>query len=316
MSDVITIGDAMIAFNPTKTGPMRYVNTFEKNIGGAELNVAIGCSRLGLSTSWISRLGKDEFGTYIKTFARGENIDVSQVKLVEGTPTSLNFKEIMPSGDVRTFYYRENSPTLTMKPEELDEEAFKSAKVLHLTSIFPAIDDQNLAITKQAIKLAKDHGVKVVFDPNIRLKLWTKEKAREVILDLLPDVDLLIAGDEEMKIIVGESDPDRIQEKCQQFDFEYLIIKRGENGATGFHQQQKAEVKANKVKSVVDTVGAGDGFDAGFIYSYLNGYSLEKALHFANTIGGMVVEVIGDNEGLPYLEEVQMHMGEIERIER
>jgi len=94
MVEVITIGDAMITFDPTSNGPLRFVHSFERKVGGAELNFAIGCARLGMKTGWISRLGNDEFGKYILNFVRGEGIDTEHVGLVDGYPTSLNFKEV------------------------------------------------------------------------------------------------------------------------------------------------------------------------------------------------------------------------------
>src|SRR5690625_3549908 len=111
MNDVISIGDAMITLNPTINGPMRYVTTFERTVGSSELNVLIGCSRLGLKSGWMSRLGKDEFGRYIYNFVRGEGVDVSEVELVEDYKTSINFREVLEDGSGRTFYYRDNSPT-------------------------------------------------------------------------------------------------------------------------------------------------------------------------------------------------------------
>ncbi|MFK4998866.1 PfkB family carbohydrate kinase [Bacillus sp. N9] len=109
MNDVITIGDALITFNPSTKGPMKYVHTFERKVGGAELNFAIGCARLGLKTGWVSRLGNDEFGQHILNFVRGEGIDTNEVKLVNGYPTSLYFKEVLEDGSGRSFYYRSNS---------------------------------------------------------------------------------------------------------------------------------------------------------------------------------------------------------------
>ncbi|MDQ0160465.1 sugar kinase [Alkalibacillus salilacus] len=316
MKDVITLGEAMIAFNPERTGPMKFVNSFERNIGGAELNVMIGCARLGLDTGYISRLGHDEFGKYILNFARGEGIDVSETELVDGYPTSLNFKEISEDGSVRTFYYRNQSPTLSMTQSDLNEEYIKQAKILHITGIFPAIHDQNLEITREAIRLAKKHDVKVAFDPNIRLKLWTKQQASDIIKSILPDVDLLLAGDEEMEIVLGERDPKKVLELCEPYGIDYIVLKKGADGSVGYANGEYVEADPVKPSKVVDTVGAGDGFDAGFLYSYLHGWSLEKSLDFANTIGSMVVSVKGDNEGLPELEDVQMKLGEIERIER
>ncbi|MEQ6376730.1 sugar kinase [Bacillaceae bacterium S4-13-56] len=316
MNDVITIGEAMIAFNPGSTGPMKFVNNFEKKVGGAELNLAIGCARLGLKAGYISRLGNDEFGKYIQTFARGEGIDISQVKLVNGYPTSVNFKEIMEDGSVRTFFYRDKSPVLSMTPDDLDEEYFKNAKILHLTGIFPAINPKNMEIIERAISLAKKYNLKISFDPNIRLRMWSKSEARECLLKILPHVDILLAGDEEMDIIIGEKDPQKIVEAIKEMDISYIAIKQGEKGSVGYFNGQYVEAPPVKASKVVDTVGAGDGFNSGIIYGILNNWSLEKTLEFANTIGSMVVSVKGDNEGLPYYEDVQSQLGETERIER
>lgn len=316
MNDIITIGDAMIAFNPSDTGPMKFVPSFTRNIGGAELNVAIGCARLGLEAGWISRLGDDEFGKYIRNFARGEGIDTTQVNFVKGYPTSLNFKEIMEDGSVRTFYYREKSPTAAMTPDDLSEDYFKHARVLHITGIFPGVAENNLDVMYKAIELAKRYGLTISFDPNIRLKLWSKEAISRISKSFLPAVDILLAGTEEMKIILGESEPEKIIEACKPYDIDHIVLKQGENGAVGYHNKQLIDAPAVPPRKVVDTVGAGDGFDAGYLYGYLNNWQLEKSLQFANTIGSMVVGVTGDNEGLPYLEDVQMTLGEIERIER
>ncbi|WML58841.1 sugar kinase [Neobacillus sp. PS2-9] len=317
MKDIITIGDAMITFNPVSTGPMRYVPSFERKVGGAELNVAIGCARLGLKTGWISRLGNDEFGRFIYNFVRGEGIDVSQLELVDGYPTSLNFKEIMEDGSGRTFYYRTNSPTTALTVDTLDEAYFKNAKVFHITGIFPAVDQaKNIELVKYAISLAKKHGVLISFDPNIRLRLWSKEVARAALREFLPHVDILLTGVEEAELLLGVSDPSEIIEKSKHYGISYVAIKQGDKGSIGYHNGLYIEAPPVKAKKVVDTVGAGDGFDCGFIYGVLNQWPLEKTLHFANTIGSMVVSVSGDNEGLPYLDEVLVHLGEKEFIER
>lgn len=317
MKDVVTIGDAMITFNPSATGPMRFVPTFERKIGGAELNVAIGCSRLGLKTGWISRLGNDEFGRHIFNTVRGEGIDVSQLELVDGYPTSLNFKEIMGDGSVRTFYYRTNSPTTALTIETLDEEYIKNSKILHITGIFPAVDKKkNIELIKHAISLAKKHGVLVSFDPNIRLKLWSKEEARITLREYLPYVDILLTGEDEAELLMGTSDPIQVIEYSKEFGISYVAIKQGEKGSVGYHEGNYIEAPAFKSKKVVDTVGAGDGFDSGFLYGLINKWPLEKTLKFANVIGSMVVSVSGDNEGLPYLDDVLVQLGEREFVER
>lgn len=314
--DIITIGDGMITFDPASKGPLRFVNEFKRKIGGAELNVVIGCARLGLQAGWISRLGQDEFGRHIYNTVRGEGIDVSEVHLMKDYPTSLNFKEVQESGDGKTFYYRHKSPTETLTVENLPYEYLKKAKILHVSGVFPAITPKNRAIILAAIQFAKNHGVKVCFDPNIRLKLWTEQEARETILTFLPYVDYLLSGREELQLIFNTSDDERIRQALQSYAFTEVIVKEGEKGASYLQNGQWVVVEGFSVKKVVDTVGAGDGFSAGFLYGISNDKSIEETMRIANAVGAMVVQVQGDNEGLPYLEELDVFLGNRSLIER
>ncbi|MFG6115699.1 sugar kinase [Halobacillus sp. MO56] len=317
MKDVITIGDAMITFDPSQKGPMRYADSFKRKVGGAEMNFAIGCARLGLSTGWISRLGNDEFGKYIHNFVRGEGVDISSVRLVDGYPTSLNFKEIKGDGSGRTFYYRNNSPTNTLTKETIDEEVVKNTRLIHITGVFAAIDqEKNIDLIEYLLKLGKDNGALVSMDPNIRLKLWSRQEATAALTRFLPYVDILLTGEEEAEILFGTSKAEEVITRCKDHDITALAIKRGEKGAFGYLKGEALESSSIPPVKVVDTVGAGDGFDAGFVYGYLQDWPLKKILRFANTIGSMVVSVVGDNEGLPYLEEVLVQLGEKELLER
>lgn len=314
--DIITIGDGMITFNPITKGPLRFVNNFERKIGGAELNVIIGCARLGLQTGWISRLGKDEFGRHILNTVRGEGINIDEVKLMPNYATSLNFKEVQESGDVKTFYYRQKSPTETLTPEKLPEEYIKNAKILHVTGVFPAITLQNRSVILKALEIAKENNVLVSFDPNIRLKLWSKEEARQTILSFLPYVDYLLTGRDELELIFDEKEDVTLLSKIKEYQFKEVIVKCGSNGADYLLNNKWVHEPGFHVEQVVDTVGAGDGFDAGFLYAVLKEWPIDKAVKLANAVGAMVVQVAGDNEGLPYMEDVDAFLGKINIIDR
>lgn len=312
---VFTLGDALITFDPTETGPLRYVPGFTRKVGGAELNFAIGCARLGLQTKWASRLGGDEFARVIYNFARGEGVNMANVEFVKGYPTSLNFKEVREDGSGKTFYYRYQSPILTMMPEDIKEEMFEDIDLVHLTGVFLAIDPKNLAITKRVLEIARQKKITVSFDPNIRLKLWTLERAKAVYQEVFPFVDILLTGLDEIEMINGDSSSKALEELAEKYNIQQLVVKDGANGAKVLNDQKWFEKEAFSVKPI-DTVGAGDGFDAGYIYSVLNGFTPEKALEFANAVGALVTTVSGDNEGLPYLEEVQALIGNEQVIER
>ncbi|WP_099156977.1 sugar kinase [Virgibacillus ndiopensis] len=316
MNDVITIGDAMITFDPDTNGPLRFVNSFRRKVGGAEFNVAIGCARLGLKTGWISRLGDDEFGRYIYNFARGEGIDVSEVKLMPGYPTSINFKEINGDGSSNTFYYRHKSPTLTLNADTLSEAFFRQAKLLHITGVYPAVNSKNIETIDKAIQLAKRNNLKIAMDPNIRLKLWNEDKARTTLLRWMADVDYLLAGIEEAKLLFGTTDINKLVEKAKEYSVSHLFIKQGENGAMLWTDDNLYRQPPERDINALDTVGAGDGFDAGALYGILNNWAPERILKFANIIGSMVVGVFGDNEGLPYLKDALNRLEDKKVIER
>ncbi|MGE6376212.1 sugar kinase [Peribacillus muralis] len=300
---VLTLGDAMITLNPEETGPLRFVNRFARKVGGAELNFAIGCARLDLRVKWLSRLGNDEFGRVIYNFARGEGVDMSDVAFVSGYPTSLNVKEIREDGSGKTFYYRHQSPILTLSPEDITDKMFDNIDLVHLTGVFLAIDSKNIHIAKRVMEIAKQKDIPVSFDPNIRLKLWSIEKARVVYSELFPYVDILLTGLDEIKLITGSDTEEFLEEFAKVNRIEQLVIKDGEHGSKLYAKDEWHRKKAFPVMPV-DTVGAGDGYDAGYIYGYLHGLSTDERLTFANAVGAIVTTVSGDNDGLPYLDDV------------
>ncbi|MDN7242969.1 sugar kinase [Planococcus sp. N028] len=315
ISGVFTLGDALITFNPSETGPLRYVPSFTRKVGGAELNFAIGCARLGIPIKWASRLGGDEFGRVIYNFARGEGVDMSHVEFVENHPTSLNFKEVREDGSGKTFYYRYQSPVLTMEPEDITEEMFEEVGLVHLTGVFLAIDPKNLAITKRVLEIAKKKEIRVSFDPNIRLKLWTLEQAKAAYSEIMPSVDILLTGLDEIEMILDDASQQSLERFAESQSIDQLVIKDGGNGSRLYQGKTWYSKEAFKI-TPIDTVGAGDGFDAGYVYAVLNGHSPEEALEFANGVGALVTTVAGDNEGLPYLEEVQALIRNEKIIER
>ncbi|MGE7601631.1 sugar kinase [Peribacillus sp. NPDC097675] len=301
--NIFTLGDAMITLNPEETGPLRFVTRFERKVGGAELNFAIGCARLGMHAKWLSRLGEDEFGRVIYNFARGEGVDVSDVVYVKEYPTSLNFKEIREDGSGKTFYYRHQSPILTLNPEDITEEMFENIDLVHLTGVFLAIDAKNLDIAMRVIEIAKQKDIPLSFDPNIRLKLWSIEEARSAFMEIFPYTDILLAGSDEIRLIIGNDSEESLEKFATENKIDQLVIKEGANGSKVYAKSVWHKKEAFPVNPV-DTVGAGDGFDAGYIYGYLNDLSINDRLAFANGVGALVTTVSGDNEGLPYLDEV------------
>lgn len=303
--DVVTFGETMVLFTPVTTGPLRFATQFTKTIGGAESNVAIGLARLGHQVSWISRLGEDEFGLYVRNFIRGEGVDTSGVTVDSQHPTAVFFKERQIMQETKVYYYRRGSAASFMTPEDLDENLIAQAKVLHLTGITPALSASCRETVEHAIRLAKKYEVKIVFDPNIRLKLWSKQEARTVLNGIASQCDIVMPGLEEGEILTGEATPEGIAEKLLQQGAKLVVIKLGERGAFYASADGLQEyVPGFPVAQVVDPIGAGDGFAAGFISGFLRGWSWREAVSLGNRVGAYAVTVTGDVEGYPFWSQV------------
>jgi len=302
--DVITIGETMVLFVPTSIGPLRYVNQFGKTIGGAESNVAIGLARLGHQCGWISRVSNDEFGLYVRNFIRGEGVDTSQVIFDNEHPTGIFFKERKAMNEPMVYYYRKGSAASFLTPQDINESYFTSAKYLHLTGITPALSPSCKETVYAAIEIAKRNKMTIIFDPNIRLKLWSADQAREVLMDLAHLSDIVMPGLEEGEILTGEKSPEKIAKAILKNGAKLVVIKLGEKGAFYASESESGYVPAIKVDKIVDPIGAGDSFAAGFISGLLRDWPYSKAVELGNRVGAYALSVLGDVEALPTWPQV------------
>ncbi|CAM5795935.1 sugar kinase [Brevibacillus borstelensis] len=299
MMDVVTFGETMVLFTPESTGLMRYAHTYTRKFGGSETNFAIGLARLGHSVGWISRVGNDELGKAMLSFVRGEGVDTSCVRLDPDAPTGLYFKEIRNASDVNVYYYRKGSAASRMTAADLDEAYLAQARYLFVSGITPALSESCREMVFEAIRMAKASGLTVVFDPNLRKKLWTEEQARETLLAIAAQSDIILPGLSEGTFLFGETDPVKLGERFLSLGAKIVVLKLGEKGAHYFTPEENQHIPGFHVEQMVDPVGAGDGFAAGFISGLLDGLSLSEAVKRANAVGAIVTMVNGDVEGLP-----------------
>ena len=313
--DVVTLGEAMVLFVPDRIGLLRYAHTFSRYVAGAESNLAVGMARLGHKVGWISRVGDDEFGQYVQAFLRGEQVDVSQVLTDTGAPTGVFFKERRRSDSTRVYYYRKGSAASRMAPADLDPAYIGRASYLHLTGITPALSASCQQTVLHALDLAAAAGVPVSFDPNLRQKLWDPAAAKAAYLDILPRVSIVLTSEEEAALITGKSDHTRAARQLLEMGPQLVVIKLGAKGALGFTKDQKAFAPVIPVDTV-ETVGAGDAFNAGFLSGQLRGWDLEASLKLGTILGALATTVPGDVDGLPDWEEIQPYLGGSRTIER
>ncbi|APC39775.1 sugar kinase [Clostridium estertheticum] len=314
--DVITFGESMVLFGPDSSGPLRYVQNFNKSIAGAESNVAIALAKLGHQVGWFSKLGDDEFGRYIQTTIRGEGVDVSKVIFEPGKNTGILFKERFMHSNPNVYYYRKGSAASTLRPEELDAAYIKNTKILHITGITPALSESCKKTLFKAIEIAKSNNVLVSFDPNIRLKLWNKEEAVPVLLEIAKHSDIIFPGIDEGEMLLGLTKPEDIALAFMKMGCKIVAVKLGKEGCYVTDSVNKLYVNSYICENPQDTVGAGDGFSAGFLSGMLNKLDLRACAEYANGVGAMAVLVKGDMEGYPNNEQLMAFIGKTKTIER
>ncbi len=296
--ELITVGESMVAMFSHDRGYLRYQHSFGLTTAGAESNVAIGVSKLGHSVGWISKLGRDEFAEIIRLKVRGEGVDTSKVVIDDTHPTGVMFKQTDAQGNTSVFYYRQNSAASTLTPADLDACYFAQAKIVHVTGITCAISESCCHTVFEAVRLAKEAGALVSFDPNIRLKLWSRDRAKEVLTPLLALSDIVLIGDDEADILLGTRDTDEIITCLRGLGVSKIAVKMGGAGAVVADGEHCYLVPPEPVK-VVDTVGAGDAFASGFLTGVLEEQPVEICGRMGAIMGAFAVSSMGDTEGLP-----------------
>lgn len=303
--DVLSIGETMVVFSPNEVGPMRYANSFTTHIAGAETNTLIGLEKLDIKTGWISQLGNDELGHKILSFVRGEGINVDSVTLTEEAPTGIFLKEKVRQDQTRVHYYRKGSAASLMTLSNIDKDYVAQFKYLYVTGITPALSESCKETTFHLISIAKELNLKIIFDPNLRLKLWTEDEARETLLKMISLSDIVLPGISEGEFLFNEKSEEKIAQNIIERGASTVVVKLGSKGAYYHNKNHTGYAKASKNIEVVDPVGAGDGFAAGFIAGYIEGLPIHEAVEQACNAGALVTTVKGDVEGLPSKEEIE-----------
>jgi 2-dehydro-3-deoxygluconokinase len=309
-TSVVTIGETMALLTAPNKG-LHSGSCLPIGIGGAESNVAIGLARLGVPSTWISRLGADSFGALITRELRAEGVRVI-AQQDPAAPTGMMVKEHRDGTPWRVRYYRSNSAAAQLTPADLDETAIGEASVLHLTGITPALGPGPLLTIQRAIAIARAAGTLVSLDVNYRSTLWPPAEAATVLSGLICGVDLLYAGPEESALLLGLDQPSRSPSFEDGEDLAHglaklgpstVVVKLGALGSIAVQGEQTFRAPTQPI-TVVDAVGAGDAFVAGYLSELVTGAAVGECLRMGNILGGAVCQQPGDWEGLPTRDEL------------
>jgi 2-dehydro-3-deoxygluconokinase len=292
--DVLTLGETMASAR--STGSLRGGSPLALSIAGAESNVAIGLARLGHRTGWLGRLGADELGELVLRTLRAEGVDISRVVRDPSAPTGAMFSETV-IGDVgRVLYYRTGSAGSRLSAA--DVAALPVPRILHVTGITPALSGSAREAVDSAVAAARAAGATISLDVNYRSKLWDADAARAVLVPLAESADVIVASADELGLVADGADTEEQAQSLLAGAAREVVVKLGADGAlavTAAGSWQQAAYPAR----VVDTIGAGDAFTAGYLSALLDGLDIEDRLRRGCVLGAFAVSGRGDWELLP-----------------
>ncbi len=305
MYDVVTFGEAMLRLSPPHFARLEQTHSLEVEIGGSELNVSVGVSRLGMSAAWISKLPQNSLGRMVRNRARELGVDVSHVVFSDQGRQGLYFVEYGAAPRASSVLYdRANSSISLIQPDEVDwGKVFSQAKLFHVSGITPALSPSAAETTARAMKAAKEAGCLVSYDLNYRKKLWSPADARKCQEPLMKLVDIITTTEEDTGVVFGireENYRKAAETLARNFGFKAVAITLREdvsvwknNWTAIAYAEGKFFTDRTYSVEIVDRVGAGDSFTAGFLYGYLTG-GPEKGVKYGNALSALKHTMPGD----------------------
>jgi len=314
MLDVITFGEAMIRLSPPNNERFEQATSLDFRVGGSEANVAVALSRLGLKTSWVSKLTDNPLGRKIKNEIQRWNVDVSQVIWTPDYRVGTYYVEF--GSDPRpssVIYDRKDSAFSNLKINEINWKFLESCKLFHTSGITVALSDNCAEAVKKCLKIVKENKKLTSFDMNYRSKLWSPKEASSKLNEILPDVDILFSSEKDIDLLF-KSNLD-LKGKCldliKKYSLSLIVLTRGPDPPYALDSKDNELYGKGYRPKLVDRIGAGDAFAAGFIYGYLQN-DLDKAMKHAEAMSALKFSIPGDF-ALVYKNEVENFIKEGEK---
>ncbi len=306
---VLSIGEVLIDFISEEVGAINKVKGFQKCPGGAPANFAVGLARLGVDVAFIGKIGNDPFGEYLLEVLNNEKVNtVNVIKAQKNERTALAFVSLDEDAERDFVFYRKNAADLQLTEKELNLDLLANAKYIHFGTV-SLTEEPSRSATISAIDKCREAGGISCFDPNLRLDLWESlEIFREIIDKVLKKTDILYPSLEELKFILQREDieeQEAIELIMKKYPIDIVALKKGKEGCLIKKREDFFLAVPSFEVQVLDTTGAGDGFNVGFIFGLLEEKSIQEAGVIGNAVGALVVQKKGAMTSLPTREELQ-----------
>jgi fructokinase len=316
MATAISFGELLVDMVSPTDASLSEATTFLKAPGGAPANVAVGLARQGIESSFIGMVGNDPFGAHLREVIDNEGVDTTHLLSHPTARTTIAFVATRRDGKKDICFYRNPGADAQLRPEDLNPTVFDGARLFHCGSVSLSLSPCREAQFR-AVKMARQHGLLISYDPNWRPSLWEDhETARHLLWQMVPLSDIVKVADEEWEFFTGTQDLVAGAAKIRAQGPKLVVVTRGENGAYFNCEGAHGDVSGFKAKAI-DTLGAGDAFVAGLLSSLLEFKTLQEALNqsdlsailrFANACGALATQTAGAIPALPSTEKIHQFL--------
>ena len=302
--DIVSLGEPMVEFNQTGQGDGRL---YLQGFGGDSSNFAIAAARQGARVAYVSALGDDPYGRMLRELWTRERVDHGAVATDAAAFTAIYF--VTHKGGSHHFsFFRSGSAASRMTPALLPRERIQAAKVLHLSAISLAISPNACDTGYAAMDMARAAGVKVSFDTNLRLKLWSLDRARAVMNDVMARCDICLPSYDDVAAITGLSEADALVDHCLRLGAKTVALKLGAEGTLVADAQRRVRIAPHPCQPV-DATGAGDTFGGAFVARMVAGDDMVAAARYAAVAAALSTQGYGAVDPIPTARQVQVAMG-------
>jgi 2-dehydro-3-deoxygluconokinase len=293
MHDLVTLGEVLLRLSVPSPARFETARQLDVQIGGAEANVAAAGARLGLATAWISALPANEWGERIRRELAGHGVDCGHVRMIEGARVGVYFIEYGAAPrPIRVLYDRRDSAFSRLTAGDIDWEPVRRARLVHLSGVTPALGEGPRGLVRRAVQEAAT----LAFDVNYRAQLWSPAEARAFVGEVLPSARYLFVGEAEARQVFGLSGrPEGMLEAlAREAPKATISLLQGGEGATVLDGGRILRARHRHTVHVVDPVGAGDAYVAGFLWAVLRGRDIADAVDAGGAVAALKCSTWGD----------------------
>jgi 2-dehydro-3-deoxygluconokinase len=293
MHDLVTLGEVLLRLSVPSPGRFETTRQLDVQIGGAEANVAAACARLGLRTAWISALPDNAWGDRVRRELRGHGVDCDHVVASPGARLGAYFLEYgVAPRPIQVLYDRRDSAFARLTPEMVDWEPVRRARLVHVSGVTPALGDNGRALVHRLLEEARA----ISFDVNYRAALWAPREARAFVQALLPHIRYFFVGQAEAQTVFEQSGPAEatLETLAKLAPKATIALLQGQEGSTVLDAGRLWRPGIRHAVQVVDPIGAGDAYVAGYLWATLRGQSTQQAVDAAATVAALKCSTWGD----------------------